>query len=393
MWIKRKIRSTLERVVDERPVVLVTGARQAGKTSLLENAFPNYNYVCLDEPLEAEQAEQASTEFLERHTTPVIIEEVQYAPKLLRALKLVVDNDRSQTGRYLLTGSQKFGLMQGVSESLAGRVSVLQLHSLSIAELESVFSNLDSRKNLLEILWQGGYPELHARGLDPRRFYADYVATYLERDVRQALNVRSLRDFDRFLRLCATRTGQLLNMNGLASDVGVSPNTIRSWLSVLEASNIIFLLAPFYRNLGKRLVKSAKLYFLDTGLLCHLVGLRSPGEIERSALLGPLFESLALGQIVRAYADQGLSAPIYFYRDHHGHEVDFVIPIGERAHLIECKWAENPTIGRGMNLVASLLGESNVLSRSCITPGRIPIQTSQGFTLRNPVDFAWLLDV
>jgi predicted AAA+ superfamily ATPase len=180
MWIQRRIRSTIERVAKERPVVLVTGARQAGKTSLLETAFPDFGYVSLDEPLEAEQAEHASNEFLERHPAPVIVDEVQYAPKLLRALKRVVDAERDRVGCFLLTGSQKFALMQGVSESLAGRVSILELHSLSLAERQAAFGPMADRKALLEALWRGGYPELHARSLDPRRFYADYVATYLD---------------------------------------------------------------------------------------------------------------------------------------------------------------------------------------------------------------------
>lgn len=175
-------------------------------------------------------------------------------------------------------------------------------------------------------IWKGGYPELVAKELPPRRFYADYVATYLERDVRQAVQVRNLRDFDRFLRLCALRTGQQLSMSGQAGDTGVSPNTIRSWLSVLEASNIVMLVEPYYRNLGKRLVKTPKLYFLDTGLACFLCGLDSPETLRGSGLLGPLFETLVFGQIVRLFDNKGEPKGIYFYRDHHGKEVDFVTP-------------------------------------------------------------------
>ena len=390
MWVQREIRSVLEGLVAERPVVLVTGSRQTGKTSLLEAAFPSFEYVCLDLPLEADRAENAGASFLAEHPPPAILDEVQYAPALFRHLKYVVDRARHQNGQYVLTGSQKLALMQGVTESLAGRVSILELHSLSLTELEAAFGRLDSRDQLLEALWKGGYPEVHASGLDPRRFYGDYVATYLERDVRQAINVRNLRDFDRFVRLCALRSGQLLNMQSLAGDVGVSPNTIRAWLSVLEASNIIHLLPPYFQNHGKRLVKSPKLYFLDTGLACHLCGLRSVEDLKQSALLGALFETLALGQLVRAHANRGLTAPIYFYRDHHGNEVDFVIPVGERAHLIECKWAETPRLGRGMRVIAEAFGDANVLSRSCITPQRSSTPTSDGVHLRNPVDFAWL---
>jgi predicted AAA+ superfamily ATPase len=389
MWVERDFRPVLEQISGQRPVVLLTGCRQSGKTSLLESAFPAHRYVSLDLPLEAERAETSGEAFLAEHAPPVIIDEIQYAPQLLRHIKHEVDRHRDAVGRYLLTGSQKLALMQGVSESLAGRVAVLELHSLSLREIERAFGALRDTNGLLERLWQGGYPELHARQLDPKRFYADYVATYLERDVRQAINVRSLRDFDRFVRLCALRSGQLLNMNGLAGDVGVSPNTVRSWLSVLEASNVVYLLPPYFSNPGKRLVKAPKLYFLDTGLLCHLAGLRSVDELKNSALLGAFFETLALGQLIRAHANRALSAPVYYYRDHQGNEVDFVVPVGERAHLIECKWGEEPKLGRGMHAVERALGTQNVLSRSVVSAQLHPVERD-GVTYRSVAEFEWL---
>jgi len=390
MWIPREIAPTLKAVAAQRPAVLVTGSRQSGKSSLLANTFPGLGYVSLDLPREAERAERAGEDFLHRHGTPVILDEVQYAPGLFRYLKHAIDAQRDRPGRYLLTGSQKFTLMQGVTESLAGRVSILEMHSLSLSEIEAVKGPAGGQRALLEAMWLGGYPELHSRDLDPRRFYADYVATYLERDVRQAINVRSLRDFDRFLRLCATRTGQLVNMNALAGDVGISTNTIRSWLSVLEASSVVLLLPPFFRNLGKRLVKSPKLYFLDTGLACHLAGFNSALELGSSALAGAFFETLVLGQMVRAYANRGLSVPLHFYRDHHGNEVDFVIPVGERAHLIECKWSQTPSAPRGLRVVADALGAGNVLSSSIVTSDARDSTTADGTSLRGPVDFGWL---
>lgn len=392
MWIEREFVSALRQISAQRPVVLLTGCRQSGKTSLLELAFPQHGYVSLDLPLEAERAESSGEAFLVDHAAPVIIDEIQYAPKLLRHIKHAVDRDRTAVGRYLLTGSQKLALMQGVSESLAGRVAVLELHSLSLREIKNTFGAPRDTDALLELIWKGGYPELHARQLDPKRFYADYVATYLERDVRQAINVRNLRDFDRFVRLCALRSGQLLNMNGLAGDAGVSPNTIRSWLSVLEASNVIYLLPPYFRNVGKRLVKAPKLYFLDTGLACHLAGLRSPDELKTSALVGAFFETLALGQLIRAHANRGLSAPLCYYRDHQGNEVDFLLPVGERAHLLECKWAQDPHIGRGMRAVEQALGSGNVLSRSVISSHLGAPVVRDGVSLRSAIDFDWLLE-
>ena len=195
---------------------------------------------------------------------------------------------------------------------------------------------------LVEWMLKGGYPELHSRGLDAERFFGDYLATYLERDVRTILGVRSLRDFDRFMRLCAARTGQLVSYTALATDLGVSPNTVKSWLSVLEASKVVLLLEPYFENLGKRIVKTPKLYFLDTGLCSYLLGARTPDDLLRSPMLGALFETHVLGQIVRHFANQGRRREIYFYRDHHGHEVDFLIPSAGRFELIECKWAESP---------------------------------------------------
>jgi predicted AAA+ superfamily ATPase len=371
MWIPRDVVGLLRSTAKQRPAILLTGSRQAGKTSLLAHTFPSHGYVSLDLPSVAEEAEQSGQQFLDRHPPPVIVDEVQYAPQLFRYLKHDIDRHRRENGRYLLTGSQKFQLMQGVSESLAGRVSIVELHSLSLREIETFVGEPIDRKELIEWMWRGGYPELVAESLPPGRFYADYVATYLERDVRQVVQVRSLRDFDRFLRLCALRTGQLLSMNALAADVGVATNTIRSWLSVLEASSIVVMLPPYARNLGKRLVKTPKLYFLDTGLACFLVGLDSPRALAASGHLGAMFETLVLGQIVRRFANRGETSSLCFYRDHHGHEVDFVVPVGEKLRLIECKWSETPDPRpKGFQEIESLVGPNDVLGKTVVTPAR-----------------------
>ena len=371
MWIARELRETLVRSASDRPAVLVTGARQTGKTSLLEAAFPEYGYVSVDLPAVAEEAEESGEQFLSRHPAPVIIDEVQYAPRLFRYLKHAVDRQRDLNGRYLLTGSQKFSLMEGVTESLAGRIAIVELHSLALRELEAWSGTEAGGDRFYEWMFQGGYPELHARNLSAARFYADYVATYLERDVRQVLNVKNLRDFDRFLRLCALRTGQLLSMNSMATGVGVSPNTIKSWLSVLEASNVVTLLEPFYENLGKRIVKTPKLYFMDTGLACHLAGLRTASDLRASGLVGAMFETQVLGQIIRWYANRGLPAPVYFYRDHQGKEMDFVIPVGERLKLIECKLSETVTYPqRIFDVFSERLGDDRIMERCVITPRR-----------------------
>ena len=356
---------------------------------MLQMALPSYGYVSLDLPHVAQQAEESGLEFMQRHPEPLIIDEVQYAPKLFRYLKEAIDQDRDRNGRYILTGSQVFPLFEGASESLAGRLAILNLHTLSLHELLQGAEAPVDRRKILEWMFTGGYPEIHANRLEPERFYSDYVATYLERDVRQVLEVRNLRDFNRFLRIVAARTGQMLQLNSLASDLGVAVNTVKSWLSVLETSGIIRFLEPFYRNLGKRMVKTPKLYFLDTGLVCFLTGLKTPEALLDSAMLGPMFETLCFGQLVRSYAHRGYQADLYFYRDHTGKEVDFVIPVGEKLELFEAKWAEQlPAELPGFKEMDKLIGAENVVSRTVITPDPGPPRAfpSRGVTMRSCVD-------
>lgn len=386
MWIQREIELALKQILAQRPALVLTGSRQSGKTSLLRQICPDYNYVTLDIPLQAGEAEESGETFLKKNPPPLIVDEVQYAPKLLRYIKAAVDSRRDKNGQFCLTGSQKFSLMQKVTESLAGRSAILSLFSLSAREYARWKNRELDPAGLLEWIWEGGYPELHAKSLDPERFYSDYFATYLERDVMSALQVRDLRDFDRFVRLCAVRTGQLLSFSSFASDVGVSPNTIKSWISVLEASNVLYLLEPYYQNLGKRIVKSPKLYFVDTGLACFLAGIRSVRDLKQSQLLGPLFETHALGQILRHYANQGKRAEIYFYRDHYGHEIDFLIPVGNSFHLFECKWSENPSpVVKGFQEMLALIGPKRVLSQSILSPLTGSRKTQGGIIVEDSV--------
>jgi len=393
MWIPRELDDTLAEAAATRPAVVLTGCRQAGKTSLLARAFADHTYVSLDVPMIAEEAEHSGGDFLKRHQPPVIIDEIQYAPTLLRHVKADIDLHREETGRFLITGSQGFPLMEGVTESLAGRSSVLTLHSLSAREYEAWSGTTLDRDALVEWMLKGGYPELHSSGLDAERFYGDYLATYLERDVRSILGVRSLRDFDRFMRLCAARTGQLVSYSSLATDLGVSPNTVKSWLSVLNASNVVFLLEPYFENLGKRIVKTPKLYFLDTGLCSYLLGARTSEDLVRSPMLGAIFETHVLGQIVRNFANQGRRREIYFYRDHHGREVDFLIPSAGRFALIECKWAESPgSSHRGFSELESLVGADRIISQTIVTPERGSRRASERVTIADSIGLDFLLD-
>src|SRR5499427_10182077 len=264
MWIPRDIEPRLQRSARTRPVLVLTGARQTGKTSTFRRLFPEHEFVSLDLPTEAEQAEKEPESFLRQHPAPVIIDEVQYAPGLFRYLKIAVDAGRSRHGRFLLTGSQKFTLMKSVSESLAGRADIVELETLSLHESQTALPKATPEDAIV----RGGFPELHADpDIDHVAFYNSYLATYLERDVRSLANVGSLRDFERFLRACALRSANLLNKADLARDVGISPSTASQWLSTLAASGQIVLLEPWFSNRTKSIVKSPKLYLADTGLL------------------------------------------------------------------------------------------------------------------------------
>lgn len=374
MWIKRKYESTLQRLVEQFPVTVVTGARQVGKTSLVRKVFPNFSYVSLDVPSVAAQAEENPTTFLGSYKEPLIIDEVQYAPSLLRSLKVVVDKAK-RPGRFVLTGSQNFVLMQGISESLAGRCGVLNMRNLSASELRETDAGYDEN----EYLFKGGYPELYERPeIETHFWYTAYLSTYLERDVRNILNVGSLRDFDRFLRAVSIRTAQMLSYSELARDVGVAPNTAKQWLSVLEASGQIFLLEPYHRNLGKRLIKSPKLYMCDTGLAIFLMGFENWESVSRHPVVGALWETHVVMQVVKHYFSIGRNLPLWFWRTVHGSEVDLLIEQGGRFVAIEAKFSETPDGSslKGIKALQNFYGGESVLSGyiACGTGNPYPLE-------------------
>ncbi|MCY4512562.1 MAG: ATP-binding protein [Bdellovibrionales bacterium] len=363
MWIDREISSKLLGLSKSAKVILLTGPRQTGKSSLLKNSFPKVQYISLDKPSTAYRAEHSGEDFLRELPSPVIIDEVQNAPSLFRHIKFFVDQYKNK--KFFLTGSQNFTLMAQVSESLAGRVALLDLHSLSLLELKNHFNFKLNQKKLIELMFKGGYPEVWSKNLNIDEFFSNYVSTYIQKDIRQIINVKNLYDFERFMSLLASRVAQLLNYNKMASDIGVSSVTIKSWVNALEASNVLFVLKPFYRNLGKRLVKSPKVYFTDSGLLCHLIGFRQRDELKDSSLLGSLFENFVLGQILRAAGNKGKKANLFFYRDQWGHELDFIQPVGEKFHLYECKWNANPNVNlKIFSEIESLVGKKNILSKN-----------------------------
>lgn len=338
MWIEREFAPSITRMGRQFPAVLVTGPRQVGKTSLLKYLLPKASYVSFDLPSLARQAEENPKAFLSSFEEPALLDEVQYVPSLFRHLKIAIDQNK-KPGRFFLTGSQSFTLMQGISESLAGRCGILEMHSLSLDEVLLSFPDFFDGDYIV----QGGFPETYTgRFENISDWYSSYLATYLERDVRNIRNVGDLRDFERLLRALALRTGQLLSYSELAKDVGIAPNTAKQWVSVLLASGQIFLLEPYYRNLGKRLIKSPKVYFLDTGLASYLVGLDSWKSLLHSPLVGAFWETHIVGQVIRHFHAKAKRPPIWFWQTAYGEAMDILIEEGGRFSAIECKLNENP---------------------------------------------------
>lgn len=373
MWIPREVEARLLHSARTRPVVVLTGARQTGKTSTFRHLFPEHSFVSLDLPTEAEQAEKEPESFLRRHPPPAIIDEVQYAPALFRYLKAAVDSHRGRHGQYLLTGSQKFTLMKNVSESLAGRADIVELETLSFSEIRMAIPSTAVEQAIV----RGGFPELYANpDIDPVPFYNSYLATYLERDVRSLANVGSLRDFERFLRSSALRSANLLNKADLARDVGIAPSTANHWLSTLEASGQVVLLEPWFSNRTKSIIKSPKLYLADSGLLCALLNIRSEDVLRQSPAAGAVWETFVFAQLRSRERRAGRVQSLFFWRDR-TREVDFVSDVGGKVELFEAKWSEVPESSDAVNLsfVREAMGKSRVAGAAivCRTPNSFPL--------------------
>ena len=386
MWIKRDVEHRILHAGRTRPVVVLTGARQTGKTSTLRRLFPDYPFVSLDLPTEAEQAEKEPDAFLRRHPPPVLVDEVQYAPLLFRHLKARVDARRQEPGQFLLTGSQKFTLMQGVADSLAGRADIIELESLSLAEIRGAHPSLP----LEDAVVRGGFPELHANAdIDAVAFYSSYLATYLERDVRSLTNVGSLRDFQRFLRACALRSGNLLNKADLARDISIAPSTANQWLSVLQASGQVVLLEPYFSNRTRSIVKSPKLYLADSGLLCALLNIASVDELLASPAVGAVWETFVFAQLRARQRRTAHTGGLFFWRDR-TREVDFVVDTAGRLEIYDAKWTEIPTSADTANLrhVARTLDPAHLAGGGllCRTPNPFPLEPP--FQALSPTELA-----
>jgi predicted AAA+ superfamily ATPase len=332
MFIHRALTDDLLKAARSFAAVILTGPRRSGKTTLLRRVFPKASYHLLEDPDTVARLRADPRSFMEEVRLPVILDEIQHVPEILNYVRARIDEAPRKTGQWLLTGSQEAPLMKGVTESMAGRAAVLQLLPFSLAEHAKVS------------VVRGGFPEVIARPSAASLWFQSYIQTYLERDVRAISDIRDLATFRRFLSMVASRCGQMLNKTDLAAPLGVSVPTISQWLSILETTAQILVVPPFYENFGKRLVKSPKLHFVDSGLACHLLNINSERELSRSPFLGPLFEGFVASEIVKHQLNAGRRKEIYYFRDHQGLEIDLVVPTSDRAlTLIEAKASRTVT--------------------------------------------------
>ena len=361
MYIARHIEKTIEKSFAAFPAVLITGPRQVGKSTLLLNRFKNIPNVTLDNPLQLLSLRQDPVEFFKLHGSPLIIDEVQRAPECFSVLKYMIDSDR-RAGMYILTGSQKYALMKGVSESLAGRIGIIDMLGLSDREIyEDPFDRpflptsdylLERRpkmapsiQNLWERIHRGSMPELYSNeNMDWEQYYAAYVDTYIERDVKQLGSVGDTLAFTQFMTALASRTGELLNAASLARDVGVDSKTVKRWLSILQASNIIYLLQPFSLNINKRIIKTPKVYFTDTGLVCYLCRWLTPQTLANGAMAGSIYETFIVSEILKSYYNAGKEPDLYFFRNTDGQEVDLLFYRDGKLYPMEIKKTSSPNV-------------------------------------------------
>lgn len=396
-YIKRSLEPVLKKAASEFPAMVLTGPRQSGKTTILQHLFGgNYHYVSLEPPDVRASAEEDPRTFLEMHPPPVIFDEVQYAPGLLPYIKEKIDADRHKSGQYLLTGSQNLLLMEKVTESLAGRAAMLRLLPLSRRETEKKPQlslpwepkrrSSAGKRLAFQDLWEGflrgGYPELVAQpGRDIHVWHASYVQTYLERDVRTLRQVGDLSQFQNFLRTLAARSAQLLNLTDVARDLGVAVNTTKAWLSVLEATYQVIVLRPYFANVGKRLVKTPKVYFTDVGTLCYLTGLKDPEHAAAGPMGGAIMETAVLSEIVKALVHRGIDPQVYFWRTIAGTEVDIVVDTGGKLVPIEVKLSATPrpAMASAIRTIQKDLGDKS-MPGYVVHPGDITLPLGSGVT-------------
>jgi len=339
LYVPRHIESRLKRSASQFPVLVLTGPRQSGKSTLLQKIFSRHEYSTMDDPFKRSLAIRDPLSFLENLGELAIIDEIQYVPELLPYLKIAVDRDRSRNGRFLLTGSQIFPLMSGISESLAGRAALHELLGFSCAELGEKAKAV-SAVACFDLLFRGFYPEPAVHGVNAEDFYRSYLQTYLERDIRQIRSVQDLHLFQNFLELLAARVGGILKLNEVAKECGISHSTAGKWLSLLETTRIVYLLRPYFRNLSKRVIKSPKLYFTDTGLLAFLLKYPDVRTLLAGPAAGAFFENFIVIEVLKHKFNYGGLFELYFYRDSNQNEIDLVLDFGRHLKLMEIKLAK-----------------------------------------------------
>lgn len=332
-WIERTMAKEIRKRITQYPILAVTGPRQSGKTTLLKTLFPDYGYVSLENPDNRSFAKEDPNGFLKQYSSKTILDEVQRVPELFSYLQTLVDSS-GQMGQYILSGSQNFHLLKHITQSLAGRVALFRLLPLDTQELEQA-KKLPA--NYLDACIRGGYPAIYHRNLDPTDFYANYIRTYIEKDVTELVNIHDINSFRTFLGLCAGRAGQLLNLTSLANDCNISQPTAKAWLSVLESSYLVFLLYPYHENFNKRLVKTPKLYFYDVGLLTHLLQIREPGELAINRLKGNIFENFVIANFQKFNENRYRHLSYYFWQDHNGLEIDLLLKTANTVDVYEVK--------------------------------------------------------
>ncbi|MGD9707319.1 MAG: ATP-binding protein [Candidatus Delongbacteria bacterium] len=369
--IKRELEIKLRELVQKYPVITVTGPRQSGKTTLLKYVFPDYEYVTLEDPDIRKYASEDGRGFLSQYKNGVIIDEAQRVPDLFSYIQGIVD-DADKAGMFILSGSQNFLLLKSISQSLAGRASIFYLMPFTKRELETkktlTLKQLTApgiieteKYDFYEAIFTGFYPRIHDKSLDPQEWLRQYFELYVQRDVRTVIDVGDLNQFTDFVKLCAGRVGQLLNLSSLADDCGISSVTAQRWISVLETSFITYRLRPYYKNFSKRIIKSPKLYFYDTGLLCYLLGIKKPEEIRFSLYRGNIFEDFVISEIIKSAYNRKEDPGVYFFRDSSGNEIDLLIEDGQKLIPVEIKSAEtfNMEFIKGLNFWTKLTGDEH----------------------------------
>ena len=398
-FIKRHAEKTIERLSSSYPAVLITGARQTGKTTLLKKITDSQNiqYLTFDDPIEEQSAKNDPKSFLEFHPYPFMFDEIQYIPDLFRYLKIQIDQNR-QNGMYFLTGSQQFKLMETASESLSGRIGIVQLYPLSAREIrgeensESFIPTKDfilARNSLLKqrdfsvkktwlSIYTGGYPEVVKGNVLPKDFYANYLKTYIERDIKKLTQVADEMQFLQFISVIASRTGQLVNYSDISKDCGISEVTAKKWLSLLVSSGLVYLLQPYSANIEKRVVKTAKLYFMDTGLAAYLTRWSNPDVMQSGAMAGAFFETYVISEIIKSFSNNGDEPPIYFYRDKDKYEIDLLIEQNNILYPIEIKKTASPSSDDAKNFFIT-----NRIKNIKIAQGIIICNCSQVLNVKN----------